>query len=61
MTLGKRMQRLARDEFLSDLALERRAVGPVLGHGFHLPETNKRGQFKSPNLSTARGALQSRG
>jgi hypothetical protein len=36
--LGQRVQRLARDELLSNLPFECGAVGPMLRHGFHSPE-----------------------
>ena len=56
--LDKRVQRLAGNELLSNLPLERGAVGPVLRHGFHPPEAQQRGSIQIANLSTRRGALQ---
>jgi hypothetical protein len=41
VALGQRMQRLAGGELLSDLPLERGAVGPVLRHGLHPSEASK--------------------
>ncbi|MFT3973783.1 MAG: DDE-type integrase/transposase/recombinase [Amaricoccus sp.] len=51
------MQRLARQEFLGDLALELDAVRSVLHHGFHPSKARRTGQFTSANLSARLGIL----
>jgi hypothetical protein len=46
MALGQRVERLPGEELLSDLPLERRAVRPVLRHGFHPPDVQQRGSIQ---------------
>jgi hypothetical protein len=41
MAFGQRVQGLAGNKLFGDLPLERRAVGPVPGHGFHPPEAQQ--------------------
>ena len=67
MPLGEAVQRFAVNEFLRDLALERDAVGTVLGHGFHpvkarQPRSNQNTrsvhpQGCTPNLRVGEGHI----
>lgn len=59
VALREPRQRLARQEFLSDLTLELDAVRSVLHHGFHPPKARRPDQFTSADLSAPRVPLQS--
>src|SRR5271170_2478017 len=48
MPLRQSMQRLAGDELLCNLSLERGAVGTMLGHGFHPLKAQHRWSIPNP-------------
>jgi hypothetical protein len=57
--LEQRVQRLSRDEFFSNLALERDAMGTMLRHGFHFSRSPTGDQIKDLKLFARRGSFHS--